>query len=169
MVREKLYLCGLMDQLLNGITLLIGNDYDRLFPLMIADVTGGHAKRNICRLSVTVVNDDVTGVNDNTLVNDEADVQVNLADDRQEQTNTQNNGVNDLLVCSYARQNESRTKAINDACVSAPDVCVNTSVGSSVNKVSNVLHGSNGVRKVYGVRQKSKELMNTSVDEKQTG
>lgn len=41
--RETL-LCGLVDRLLNGITLLVGNYYDHLFPLNVAVVTRGQAK-----------------------------------------------------------------------------------------------------------------------------
>lgn len=71
---------------------------------------------------------------------------MNLANGSQRNINTQSNGVNNLLLWSDARQSETQRKAINDFCVRALDVCAHTSEGSSVDKRSNVLHGSNVVR-----------------------
>ena len=54
-------LCGLVDHLLNGIT-LFGNDYEYLCLLTVAVITRGQSKR---------MNHRPTGVNDDT-VNDDA-------------------------------------------------------------------------------------------------
>jgi len=56
--REKL-LCGMVERLLPGVTMLIGNDYSELFPLSVNVVTRARARMNDCNSDVAVVHSEV--------------------------------------------------------------------------------------------------------------
>ena len=56
-------------------------------------------------------------------------------------------------MCSETQHGDGRLQAINYVCVRAYDDRVRRSVGSSVAKRSNVLHGSNDVHKAPVLRK----------------
>ena len=103
-------------------------------------ITRGQAKRLEHR---PTVHDD-TGVHVN---GDETrdDTEVNLVNDvgLQTHTNTRSDSSTELMVSGDARRNGRRLQAINDVCVSVPEVCVSTSVRSDDNTRSVVLYDSN--------------------------
>ena len=117
-------LCGLVDHLLNGMTLLFGNDYNYLFPLTVAVITRGQTKRFEHR--PTGVNDDT--VHEGTGIHVNGDGVQTVHDETRD--DIQSNSSTELMVSGDARRNERRLQAINDVCVSGPEVCVSMSVGS---------------------------------------
>ena len=79
--------------MLLGVTLLVSNDYDKLIPLTVAVVTRTQASQNEC-----------ADVHDDN-VDESARMHLSVATTH---TDTQNSVVNDLVVCSDARQAEGK-------------------------------------------------------------
>ena len=56
--REK-FVCGMVERLLSGVTMLIGNDYSELFPLSVSAVTRARLRMNDCNSDAAVVHSEV--------------------------------------------------------------------------------------------------------------